>query len=95
MTLESYKLILSARALSQLQELHDYIAVNGSPLAAQRHAARLLAAIETLQQFPNRGRLVGANVRELTTVPPHVIRYRVVEREVEIIRIRHGARRPG
>ena len=85
---------LSARALRELQELRDYIAAEGSPLAAERYAARLLTAIAKLEHFPERGRRVGANIRELTTVPPYVVRYIITGRTVDVVRIRHAARRP-
>lgn len=65
MTPTPYTVTLSARALRQLQELHDYIATNGSPMVARRHAARLLTLIEKLEHFADRGRIVHGNVREL------------------------------
>ncbi len=57
-------------------------------------AARLRGAGESLQSQPERGRLSGGGYRELTIVAPYIVRYRVTGREVIIVRIRHGARRP-
>ena len=44
--------------------------------------------------FAGRLRLISRNRRELAIVPPDVIRYRIKGEIVEIIRIRHGSRRP-
>ena len=33
-------------------------------------------------------------MRELATIPPYLIRYRVLDDRVLILRVRHGARRP-
>jgi plasmid stabilization system protein ParE len=65
-----------------------------SPLAAQSMATRLLTAIETLEQHPQRGRRVSHDLYELVTVRPYVIRYRIRPNTVEVVRIRHAAQRP-
>lgn len=56
-------------------------------------AQRLRHAAESLGENPARGRPAGA-LRELTTVPPYLIRYRISDDTVQIVRIRHGAQRP-
>ena len=49
----------------------------------------------TLADFPNRGRPVGARgVREIVAVFPYVIRYRIAGAVVRILRVRHAVRRP-
>jgi plasmid stabilization system protein ParE len=49
----------------------------------------------TLADFPNRGRPVGARgVMEIVAVFPYVIRYRIAGAVVRILRVRHAARRP-
>lgn len=53
-----------------------------------------MTAAESLVEFPDRGRLLRAGIRELVAVPPYVIRYAVTEDEVRIIKIRHSAQRP-
>jgi plasmid stabilization system protein ParE len=63
-------------------------------LAAQRLTARLVATVEHLADHPHRGRPIGSGVRELTIVRPYLVRYRVTNRGVEVLRIRHGAQRP-
>jgi len=62
-----------------------------SPLAAQRIAARLRSAAESLAEHPERGRLATATLRELVVVPPYVIRYYFGDDTVRIVRLRHAA----
>jgi plasmid stabilization system protein ParE len=58
-------------------------------------ADALFAAGDSLENFPHRGRPVpGTNSRELVSVCPYIIRYRVAGDDVVIQRVRHGARRP-
>ena len=47
---------------------------------------------DSLAEFPDRGRDVGDGRREMTTVRPYVLRYRVEDERVIVLRIRHGAR---
>ena len=47
----------SAEAVRDLTEIHDYIARN-SPRYAATVAARLVAAVEGVRQFPESGRVV-------------------------------------
>jgi len=86
-----YNVELSARAVADLLEIRAFIANRGAPLAADRYASRLEVLIEKLERFPQRGRHVGGGVRELTAIAPHVVRYRIQGRTVQVIRIRHGA----
>jgi toxin ParE1/3/4 len=90
----TYTVTVSALALHQLDEACAYIHEQGAPLAAQRMAARFLAVIETLEQHPERGRLVSRGLYELLVVRPYVIRYRIRSSVVEVVRIRHAAQRP-
>ena len=58
-------------------------------------AEALLAAGDSLVNYPFRGRPVpGTFLRELVTVSPYIIRYRIDGDEVVILRVRHSARRP-
>jgi plasmid stabilization system protein ParE len=91
---QTYTVTVSALALQQLAEACDYIHEQGAPLAAQRMAARLHAAIEVLERHPQRGRPVARGIYELLTVRPYVIRYRIRSSLVEVVRIRHTAQRP-
>ena len=54
-----------------------------------------MRAIKDLEVFPLRGRVIGRGLRELVTVRPYIIRYRIRSDTVQIIRIRHGAQNPG
>ena len=87
------RLIWSADALEDLRAIRSYIE-GASPPAASRVAAALVESTSSLVAFPNRGRPVRSGVRELTTVPPYVIRYAVLSDEIRIVFIRHSARRP-
>jgi len=80
-------------ALASLEAIRAYIG-QFSPLASQRMALRLISAGVSLSDAPDRGRPIGRGRRELATVPPYLIRYRVRGDVVEIIAIRHGAQRP-
>lgn len=63
-----------------------------NPAAARRLGERLIEVADSLAEFPERGRDAGLGRREMTTVWPYVLRYRVEENRVVILRIRHGAR---
>jgi plasmid stabilization system protein ParE len=67
-----------------------------NPAAAVRLAEGLLAAGDSLANFPHRGRRVSnTDMRELITDYPYIIRYRIVpDEEVRILRVRHTSRRP-
>ncbi len=86
-----YRVVWSLRALRDLEEIQGYIG-QFAPLAAQRFAVRLVTTAEGLAQQPLRGRPIAGGRRELTIVPPYLIRYRVGGETVEILTIRHGAR---
>ena len=88
------RVILTRRAASDLRGIGDYVA-QFNPLAAQRLAARLLSAAHSLESFPERGRRISGDRRELTLIHPYLIRYRFDGERVTITEIRHGARRPG
>lgn len=89
----SRPVIWTAEARSNLIAIRTYIG-QFSPLAAQRFTARLIAAAESLDELPSRGRPVWG-LHELTVIRPYVIRYRVTPDAVYVLRIRHAARRPG
>jgi addiction module RelE/StbE family toxin len=86
------RVVWTDEALRQLELIHAYIE-QFDQRAAQRFAARLVAASESLAEFPHRGRLDGPDVRALTIVPPYVVLYRRTGDDVIIADIRHGRRR--
>nr|WP_174301106.1 type II toxin-antitoxin system RelE/ParE family toxin [Caulobacter sp. S45] len=84
----------SPQAIRDLFGIQRYIGLN-SPLAAQRVAVRLQAAGDSLGLMPERGRPASGGAREVTVIYPYVIRYRAEPKLVRILRIKHGAQRPG
>jgi toxin ParE1/3/4 len=86
---------LSPEALADLRSIRAFIA-GDNPGAAARLGARLVAACDRLAAFPNRGRPGRVpGTRELASVHPYVIVYRVTSAGVEIIRIWHKAQSRG
>jgi len=84
------RIIWSREALFKLRGIHGYIR-QFNPGAATTLSARLLAAAESLSDFPNRGRLTTGKARELVSIRPYIIVYQVVGDEVTILDIRHAA----
>ena len=77
-------------ARRDLAQIHAYIAKDNPP-AASRIAIEIIAACDRLELFPERGRPGKRHgTRELTTVWPYLIVYRVKAESVEIVRIWHG-----
>lgn len=87
------QVVWTKRALADLEAIRAYIGLF-SPLAAQRYALRLFNAANALDESPLRGRVIPKGRRELATIAPYLIRYRIKGDTVEIITIRHGARAP-
>jgi toxin ParE1/3/4 len=79
--------IFSRRALRDLAAIRAYIA-DDNPAAASRMAVEIVATCDRLEQFPERGRPgLHRGTRELTTVWPYVIVYRIVCGDVEILSV--------
>jgi toxin ParE1/3/4 len=81
-------------ALDDLQHLRTYIAQD-DPASAATVARRTLDAVETLAEFPERGRIGRVpGTRELVVArTPYLVAYRARENVIEILRVLHGARR--
>ncbi len=88
---------LAAKAHIQLQQIRTYLAAR-NPDAADRVVAQIVKAIEGLSHQPYAARRTDyADVRVLTiTRYPYLVFYRVDRplNEIQILRIRHGARNP-
>jgi plasmid stabilization system protein ParE len=71
------RIIWSPAALRQVGRIYDYL-VELHPYAAKRVVDALILAGDGLVHFPQRGRVVpNTAFRELPTVHPYIIRYRV------------------
>ena len=75
--------------------LDDAIALHPTvrPPAADQVGTKLIHLGASLTDFPRRGRPAANDTRELVTVPPYILTYRVFDDTVYILSIRHGARR--
>lgn len=90
------ELIWSDRAISDMENIYDYIA-HDSPVYAQLNAKSIIKAVERLQMFPESGR----HLPEFPHLPHREVivgNYRVVYRhdpnanKVNIISVVHGSR---
>ena len=84
------RVVWTREALSQLELIREYVE-QFDPAAARRLTNRLVAAGESLCNFPKRGRIAGDAIRELPTIRPYIIQYEVHVDIVYILRIRHSA----
>lgn len=81
----------TASALADVRSIRTYVQTF-NPGAAKKLAETLIAAGTSLSMFPNRGRPVGDNLRELTVIYPYIIRYEADGERMIILRVRHGMR---
>ena len=86
-----WNVVWTAEAAENLESIITYIEAF-NPLAAERMGQRLVALAGSLAEFPDRGRIGPEGTREMTIVPPYIVRYRVNHGNVAILRIWHGAR---
>jgi toxin ParE1/3/4 len=88
------KIVWSPRAVAHLVAIRAFIAED-SPDAAQSVAAKIVASVEQLALFPNRGRAGRVSgTRELVVVgTAYVLPYRVKAERLEIIAVFHGRQR--
>ncbi len=87
------KLEWTTPAVSDLENIKAYIQQD-SEYYASRFVARIIEVIETLREFPNRGRAVpeagNENVREIF-FRNYRIMYRIVPEKIQLLTILHGA----
>ena len=70
------RVIWSPAALREIHHIYRYIA-QFDPRAAEHMIMEILAAGDSLESFPCRGRAVpGTQLRETTLAYPYIIRYR-------------------
>ena len=92
----AHRIIWLPQAAQDLQEISDYIS-QSSPAYADSMIARIIDAVEGLEQFPLMGqrvldvRVKGVELRELSARPYRII-YRIKDERVVVLAIVHGAR---
>jgi addiction module RelE/StbE family toxin len=91
------KLRYTERAITDLEAIQTYVAAD-NPSAATKLGKRIKSAVELLENFPELGRpgrFAGTRVL-LVARTPYAVYYTVElgRREVVILHIRHGRRRP-
>lgn len=84
-------IVWTDEAVAHLEAIVGYVEAF-NPAAARRLGVRLIETADSLAEFPERGRDAGLGRREMVTVRPYILRYRVEADRVVILRIRHGAR---
>ena len=80
--------------MADLEAIGDFVA-RDNPGAADRIVVRIVDAVERLSDHPHLGRSGRiAGTRELV-IPetPYIVPYRVVDDDVQILAVIHGARR--
>jgi toxin ParE1/3/4 len=93
-----YEVLLTQGAEQDLESLHDYISEFDSVGNANRVLDRLMAVVEGLAQFPERGsypkELVALGIRDYrqTAFKPYRVIYRVLGSRVVIYLIADGRR---
>jgi plasmid stabilization system protein ParE len=87
------RIVLSSQALADLDRLKEFLS-DKNPPAADRMIAALIEAVDSLVQFPGRGRPSSEQALRELVVPfgnaAYVLRYAELDEEIVIIRIWHG-----
>jgi toxin ParE1/3/4 len=86
------EVVWDAKATEELRQIIRYIN-QFDPTAADGIGMRLFDLGNSLADFPDRGRRGGDDIREMTNVPPYILRYEMRGDRVTIVSIRHGARK--
>lgn len=93
--MEIYNVRFLQEALDDLEEIVLYIAQDSRQAALSMHD-KIIAKANDLTVFPKRGRLVpdrkmAAAGYRMLGVKPYIAFYRIIERDVFIYRVLHGA----
>jgi len=96
---QRYRIIVLARAFSELDDIIDYIAKR-SPQNAAAVIDRLWEAMQSLSEFPHRFKVHAhhrdrAKIVHSMPVGPHLMYFRINEQQyvVRILSVRHGSRK--
>jgi plasmid stabilization system protein ParE len=91
----AYDVRFTKEAAAELTAILDYLA-DHSPQGSRNVQIRILEKISLVAEQPEVGPLTrSGRLRRIATAPyPYIVFYRIVGDTVEIIGIRHGARRP-
>jgi len=93
----SFRTVITPRALGDLRQIRDYIALR-SPENAAKFLNKLLAELDKLERQPRafarapEDELVPYDLHQYV-IRPYRILYRIRGKVVEILHVRHGARR--
>jgi len=91
----TYRVLLSERAIEDLDTLHAWIAAEAGSAVADGYVDRLQTRIEALSEFPNRGTPrddLISGLRTLAFERRFVIAYRVTAKDVRVLRVISGQR---
>ena len=82
------------KAVNDLEDLHEYIAVD-NPIAASEQVEIILKAVTRLNDNAYIGRSGRVNGTRELVIPktPYIAAYRTRDDVVEILRVLHGARK--
>lgn len=88
------KLVLTDEARENMASIHAYIA-RDSPAAAREQIRRIASSLNSLRAFPKRSRNGRVEGTWELVIPrtPYIAVLRPRNRNIEVISIRHGARR--
>ncbi len=97
---DDYRIVLSNLALKDLLAAYQYIAED-SPHHADELVSKILRAVELLRVIPDRQKVLNASQKKTIPVrsvpiPPFIAYFRVIveSHTVQVVTIRHAARRP-
>jgi len=93
-----YRVELTRGAEADLEAIHDWLAENRAPEVADDLLNALLAKVETLEHYPERGSTpkelepLGMTEFRQTVLPPYRLIYRIIGDTVAIMVIADGRR---
>ena len=91
-----FKIVWTVRSRDDLRDIAKFIAKD-NPIAAIKLGELIFSRVDTLEKFPELGRIVPErsqpHIREIVVRPYRIVyRLRKPEKLVEVLRVWHGAR---